>query len=89
MVVSHQGRLERHESGLVPNTASEKARPGAFRRFDVGSSPVHKLGHYGYWMPARYFEKTLAWYMETLNLKISDVVYNPKTGKDETCFSTH
>lgn len=83
---TENGSLERNDSGLQPNTVSKKVRRGAWRRFDVGPSPVHKLGHYGYLMPADQFQATLDWYLSTLNVKITDCIYDPKTGKDETCF---
>ncbi|KIX01109.1 uncharacterized protein Z518_10175 [Rhinocladiella mackenziei CBS 650.93] len=70
----------------IPNQAMEKPRKGTFRRFKQGPSPVHKLGHYGFVVPGSKFEKTLEWYTKLMNLKPSDAVFNPTTGKDETCF---
>lgn len=78
--------LERADSGLVSNGGSQKVRKGTWRRFDPGPSPVHKLGHYGYMVPKNKFKETLAWYSSTLNLKITDCIYDGKTNEDETCF---
>jgi len=79
--------LERADSGQVSNTAVGKPRKGAFRRFEPGPSPVHRLGHYGFMVPKGRYEETLQWYLDLINLKPSDVVFNPETGKDETCFN--
>lgn len=70
----------------TPNTSLEKPRKGVFRRFKTGASPVHKLGHYGFIVPASKFETTLGFYRSLINLKPTDAVFNPATGKDETCF---
>lgn len=83
---AQEGALERDESGRVPNTVTDKVRKGTFRRFDMGPSPVHKLGHYGYMVPPEKFDETLTWYTTVLNLKPTDCVYDPVTGKDETVF---
>ncbi len=80
----HAPPLEKTEP--VSNTALEKRRKGAFRRFKAGASPVHKLGHYGYIVPASKFESTLSFYRSLINLKPTDAVFSPATGKDETCF---
>jgi predicted enzyme related to lactoylglutathione lyase len=69
-----------------PNTVSEKARKGTFRRFKTGPSPVHKLGHYGFMVPPSKFEETLSFYTELMNLKPSDIVYDPETGENRQCF---
>ena len=74
------------KSDPVPNTALEKPRKGPFRRFKTGPSPVHKLGHYGFIVPGGKFESTLSFYKDLMNLKPTDAVFNPATGKDETCF---
>jgi catechol 2,3-dioxygenase-like lactoylglutathione lyase family enzyme len=70
----------------VANTALEKPRKGPFRRFKTGPSPIHKLGHYGFMVPGSKFESTLSFYTDLINLKPTDAVFNPVTGKDETCF---
>ncbi|KIW10921.1 hypothetical protein PV08_10220 [Exophiala spinifera] len=70
----------------VFNGAEEKPRLGAWRRFQRGASPVHKLGHYGFMVPASTFESSRDWYTDLMNLKASDAVFDPRTGKDETCF---
>ncbi|OAP58468.1 hypothetical protein AYL99_07558 [Fonsecaea erecta] len=70
----------------VPNGALDKPRKGRFRRFKTGPSPLHKLGHYGFIVPGSKFESTLAWYRDLMNLKPTDAVFNPATGKDQTCF---
>lgn len=82
------GTLERNDGGqhVAPNGASSKVRKGAWRRFDPGPSPVHKLGHYGYMVPAARFKESLAWYTSTLNLKVTDCTFDPETNEDETCF---
>jgi hypothetical protein len=76
----------RETSCPVQNGALKKARKGDVRRFTVGASPIHKLGHYGYGVPRAKFEETLEWYTTNINLKPTDSVFNPITGKDETCF---
>ncbi|ETI25132.1 hypothetical protein G647_04504 [Cladophialophora carrionii CBS 160.54] len=70
----------------IPNLALEKPRKGTFRRFKTGPSAIHKLGHYGFIVPASKFESTLSFYKSLINIKPTDAVYNPATGKDETCF---
>lgn len=69
------------------NASTSKPRQGQFRRFSPGPSPVHKVGHYGYTIPASSFDTTLAWYLQTVNLKRSDTIYSPITGRDETVFT--
>ncbi|KEF62549.1 uncharacterized protein A1O9_00522 [Exophiala aquamarina CBS 119918] len=76
--------LQVNESAL--NTVDEKPRKGSFRRFKKAPSPIHKLGHYGYGVPASKFESTYSWYMSVLNLKLSDTIFDKVTGKDESCF---
>ncbi|OAL34911.1 hypothetical protein AYO20_05872 [Fonsecaea nubica] len=89
------GQKLRESDGPVPplektepisNTAIQKPRKGTFRRFKPGASPVHKLGHYGFIVPGSKFESTLSFYLDLINLKPTDAVFNPDTGKDETCF---
>jgi hypothetical protein len=75
-----------HDLDLVTNTAYEKARKGKFQRFRPGPSKVHKLGHYGLVVPKNRYEETVAWYTTFINLKPTDAVFDPRTGKDETCF---
>jgi len=70
----------------IPNGAIEKPRKGVFRRFKQGASPVHKLGHYGFVVPASKFESTLSYYTRLINLKPTDAVFDPVTGSDQTCF---
>jgi catechol 2,3-dioxygenase-like lactoylglutathione lyase family enzyme len=79
-------RLEKGERGKPSNTSMNKPRQGAFRRFEFGASPVHKLGHYGYIVPKAKFAESLQWYTNIMNLKPTDCVYDGKTGEDETCF---
>lgn len=81
------GHLELEHDPLSFNTIDNKPRRGVFRRFKQGPSPVHKLGHYGFVVPASKFESTLSWYLSLINLKPSDIVFNPETGKDETIFN--
>ena len=80
----HVLRLEK--TATNSNQALEKPRKGDFRRFYQGASPVHKLGHFGYVVGKADFEKMRLWYMSTLNLKASDTIFDPVTGKDDTCF---
>lgn len=68
------------------NLAIEKRRKGPQRRFKEGPSPVHKLGHYGIVVAPELYEKTLDWYLSTINLAPTDSIYVPQTGKDVTCF---
>ncbi|KIV96560.1 hypothetical protein PV10_00409 [Exophiala mesophila] len=81
------GHLEQEQDPLSFNTTDNKPRRGVFRRFKQGPSPVHKLGHYGFVLPASKFQSTLAWYLSLMNLKPSDIVFNPETGLDETVFN--
>jgi catechol 2,3-dioxygenase-like lactoylglutathione lyase family enzyme len=81
------GSLERAETGYAANTAFKKPRKGETRRFRPGPSPIHKLGHYGFVVPQSRYEETLHWYLNIMNLKPTDAVFNPETGKDETCFA--
>lgn len=76
--------LEANDS--VSNTVDEKLRKGSFRRFRKAPSPIHKLGHYGYSVPASKFDCTYTWYTTVLNLKLSDAIFNQATEKDESCF---
>lgn len=80
----HVLRLEK--TAPTSNLALEKPRKGDFRRFKQGASPVHKLGHFGYVVGKADFEGLRQWYMATLNLKASDTIFDPVTGKDDTCF---
>ena len=68
------------------NQALNKPRQGQVRRYNVGPSPVHKLGHFGFIVPEDKFKETFRWYTTTLNLKPTDSVYNPVSGDDTTCF---
>ncbi|KAK5057618.1 hypothetical protein LTR84_011618 [Exophiala bonariae] len=79
--------LEQKPAQLPSNTVVQKPRKGTFRRFKQGASPVHKLGHYGFVVPGSKYESTLSWYLDLINLKPSDAVFNPQTGKDETVFN--
>jgi hypothetical protein len=79
--------LRRPENPSFPlNTALEKHRKMETQRFHQGPCPVHKLGHYGYVVPKSRYDATVDWYMTVMNLKPTDAVYDPETGKDETCF---
>ena len=81
------GTLNKTEDGFQQlNFASQKSRKGSWRRFNVGPSPVHKLGHYGYMTPPEMRKETLQWYLDRINLTITDSIYDPKSGEDETCF---
>lgn len=71
---------------IAINTALEKTRRGKFQRFKQGPSPIHKLGHYGFVVPESQYEKTVLWYTALMNLKPTDAIFNPVSGKDETCF---
>jgi hypothetical protein len=73
--------------GVVANTAVEKPRKGAFRRFQPGPSPVNKAGHYGFIVPKSRYRETLAWYLELINLTPTDVVFDGESGEDETSFN--
>jgi catechol 2,3-dioxygenase-like lactoylglutathione lyase family enzyme len=74
------------EDTASPNFAYRKTRQGRFRRFELGPSPVHKIGHYGYMVPKAKYKETLDFYTSIMNLKPTDSVYNPETGEDTTCF---
>lgn len=71
---------------VILNSALEKPRKGEFQRFKPKPSPVHKVGHYGVEVKGRDFKSTLEWYLTTFNLKITDSMYNTKTGLDELSF---
>jgi len=79
--------LEKTNAVPVYNTSLRKEREGKWRRFTPGPSPVHKLGHYGFRVPRDKFDKTLEWYTSIMNLKPTDAIYDPKTGKLISCFS--
>lgn len=79
--------LEQKSDQLPSNTTVQQPRRGVFRRFKQGASPVHKLGHYGFVVPGSKWDSTLSWYLDLINLKPSDAVFNPQTGKDETIFN--
>jgi catechol 2,3-dioxygenase-like lactoylglutathione lyase family enzyme len=76
----------RNNAEVNPNLAFEKHRIGRNRRFDLGPCPVHKIGHYGFGMSAHKFEETISWYTSIMNLKLTDAVFQPDTGKDVTSF---
>ncbi|KAJ4152090.1 hypothetical protein NW765_017599 [Fusarium oxysporum] len=78
-------RILNNEKQLA-NQAVEKPRRGQFLRFGSGPSPVHKLGHYGYFVPKDNFQKTFEWYTNLINIVPSDAVFNPETGDDSTYF---
>ncbi|KAL3481709.1 Glyoxalase/Bleomycin resistance protein/Dihydroxybiphenyl dioxygenase [Aspergillus californicus] len=85
---SSSGAGENHleKTSPVSNKALSKKRVGGVRRFTQGPSPVHKLGHYGFVVPADRFASTLTWYTTHLNLKSTDMIFDPVTGKTEACF---
>ncbi|KAL1629784.1 hypothetical protein SLS56_005307 [Neofusicoccum ribis] len=70
----------------TPNTANSKLRKGTYRRFEKGPSPVHKLGHYGFMLPPAKYDETKQFYTDLMNITPTDSVFDPSTGKDETCF---
>lgn len=76
----------REITSAVHNGALHKPRKGDVRRFTQGPSSVHKVGHYGFAVPKDKFEGTLNWYTRLMNLKPTDLSFNPVTGKNETCF---
>jgi catechol 2,3-dioxygenase-like lactoylglutathione lyase family enzyme len=79
--------LEQKSDQLPSNTTVQRPRRGVFRRFKQGASPVHKLGHYGFVVPGSKWDSTTSWYLDLINLKPTDAVFNPQTGKDETIFN--
>ncbi|KAI8931148.1 hypothetical protein NX059_011501 [Plenodomus lindquistii] len=76
----------RETTSAVPNGALAKPRKGGVRRFTVGPSAIHKLGHYGFAVPKEKFEDTFNWYTSIMNLKPTDSNFDPVSGKDEACF---
>ena len=80
-----QLELSPTNSGI--NTATQKPRTGDTRRFKHGPSPVHKLGHYGIMVPKDCYSETMGWYLNTLNLKPTDTMYDAKTKKESTSFN--
>lgn len=83
--LAETSRMTENENPVF-NLARDKQRRGQFRRFSPGPSPVHKLGHYGYFVPKEDYDKTMAWYRSLMNIVPTDSVYNPESGKDSTCF---
>ncbi|KAH8893629.1 Glyoxalase/Bleomycin resistance protein/Dihydroxybiphenyl dioxygenase [Thozetella sp. PMI_491] len=75
-----------NDDGFVQNMAHNKPRVGEFRRFDLGPSPVHKLGHYGFSVPASKFEETRDWYISVVGVTPTDSLYDPETGQDKLSF---
>ncbi|KAH0566250.1 hypothetical protein GP486_000348 [Trichoglossum hirsutum] len=71
---------------IKTNTALTKVRKGQFRRYELGPSRVHKLGHFGLVVKKEDFKRTVEWYTETMALALSDAVYDPKTGEDQMKF---
>jgi hypothetical protein len=80
-------QLELLTSDPHSNTATEKPRKGPTRRFQHGPSPVHKLGHFGISVPKARYRETMDWYMNILNLKPTDAIFDPKTKEELTCFT--
>lgn len=54
------------------------------QRFQRGPSPVHKMGHFG--LCVTDFASAYTFYTTHFNFKASDLVYDPQTEKDMTCF---
>jgi hypothetical protein len=77
---------EKSKEPTAMNFPSQKRRMGEFIRVQQKPSFVHKLGHYGFMVPPQDFKKTLNWYTSMFNLKVTDSVYDPNTGEDNTCF---
>jgi hypothetical protein len=71
---------------VIMNTAQDKPRKGEFQRFKKGPSKVHKVGHYGLVVPSADFFGVREWYTSTFNLAVTDSIFNPGTGEDETSF---
>lgn len=72
---------------VILNTWEDKPRKGETQRPEAGPSKVHKLGHYGVKVDQSKYDETLAWYLGTFNLKLTDSLYNPGTGKDLMAFA--
>ena len=68
------------------NTALEKPRKGEVRRMQPQASPVHKLGHYGFLVPADRYKETMDWYRSHLALTPTDIVYDPDDDQDVIAF---
>ncbi|KAH7083602.1 Glyoxalase/Bleomycin resistance protein/Dihydroxybiphenyl dioxygenase [Paraphoma chrysanthemicola] len=76
-----------HEiTSALPNGALKKQRKGEVRRFTLGPSRVHKVGHYGFAVPKAKFAETRDWYTRHINMKPTDSSFDPVSGKDENCF---
>ncbi|CZR67988.1 related to 2,3-dihydroxybiphenyl-1,2-dioxygenase [Phialocephala subalpina] len=70
---------------LAYNFPTSKNRPvNKQQRFKKGPAPVHKLGHFG--LCVTDFKKAYEFYLANFNLKPSDIVYEPSSGKDVTTF---
>lgn len=78
---------ETDESLATQNSAYSKPRQGRPRRFELGPSPVHKPGHYGYIVPASKYKETFEFYTTVMNLKPTDAVFDPETREDKICFT--
>lgn len=77
---------EKTPETVTVNTSQMKHRKGEFHRFKKGPSKIHKVGHFGLVVPAADFFKVREWYMTTFNLAVTDSIFNPETGEDETSF---
>jgi hypothetical protein len=77
--------LSTHLPELPFNFPTSKHREvSKTQRFRKGPASVHKLGHFG--LCVTDFAKTYAFYSSRFNFKASDLVYDPATGEDMTCF---
>jgi hypothetical protein len=79
--------IEALSSHSLSNTVLENPWKGSTRRFKLGPSPVHKLAHYGIRVPKARYKEKMNWYMDVLNLKPTDAIFDPKTGEEITCFA--
>ncbi|KAL5349987.1 hypothetical protein ACLOAV_005023 [Pseudogymnoascus australis] len=64
--------------------ASKHRATNHTQRFQKGPSLIHKLGHFGPCVTD--FASAYTFYTTHFNLKASDLVYDPQTKRDTTCF---
>ncbi|OOF92088.1 hypothetical protein ASPCADRAFT_153403 [Aspergillus carbonarius ITEM 5010] len=73
---------------LIINYEGEKTRLRKFHRFNPGPAPVHKLGHFGYFVKS--FPSMLTFYTQHFNLVPTDFLYIEKEGrKDNVAIFAH
>jgi len=92
-VYVHWGHKQRSKGQVrIPkapafNKGVKEPRLDECQYLNVGSSRIHKIGHYGYEVSHSDFEAVRNWYFERLTLAPTDSLFNTKTGKDVMTFA--